>query len=259
MIPTILQIGPITISAFGVLTALGFFFGSFSAWKRGKEEHLEEDSLMDAILLVVLISLIFSRIWYVFLNWQKQILILDLINNPGFSWQGAGLAGLVSLAFVCQKRKWDFFKITDLSVFGLTLGLILGKLGVFLSQTSFEWVFLMETGLLILVYRLLLIFDKNYRTYEWYKDKRGEAKPGFLITSFLTMTTLIFLISKIIQSWPKFFTPEKIIDLFILILVLAVFYFRSGDRNLTINLPSFKKGRRVKQEKFRFKAGMEAK
>jgi len=71
MIPTILQIGPIVISLLGVMTAMGFFFGSFFIWQRTREEHFDENSIMDGILLVSLVGLISARIWYVVFNWGQ--------------------------------------------------------------------------------------------------------------------------------------------------------------------------------------------
>jgi prolipoprotein diacylglyceryltransferase len=252
LIPTILQIGPVTISSLGVMMALGFFLGSFLVWQKGREEDL----LMDGILLVVLAALVAARIGYVLLHWLEHIYLLNLVEQPGFSWLGALLGGVTALIFYCRKNKWDFYKLADLSVFGLILGLILGKIGFFLSQTAFDLSFLMEAFLLVFVYRLLVIFDKNYRTYEWYKDKRGEAKPGFLLFSFLISTSLIFLGAGAFRAWPQFFNLYQAGNLLIILVSLGLFYFRSGDRNLTISLPSFKTRRR---ENSRFKAGMEAK
>jgi prolipoprotein diacylglyceryltransferase len=261
MLPTILQIGPIVISSLGVMVALGFFLASFLIWQRGKEEYFEENLLMDGILLVILVGLMSARLGYILLHggqFDRLISCLDLIRKPGFSWQGALLGGIFTLIFYCRKRKWDFYKLADLSVFGVVLGLILAKIGLFLSQTYPEWIFLIEAVLLALIYQLLLVFDKNYRTYEWYKNKRGEVNPGFLFFSFLGLTSLLSLGVNIFQHWPKLFNSSAVIDFLIILGALIVFYFRSGDRHLTISWPYFKRKEGAK-ERFRFKTGREAK
>jgi len=264
MFPTILQLGPVAISSLGVMIALGFFFASFLVWKRGREEHFEEASLMDGILLVVLAGLIISRLWYVIFNLSSFSGFLspfDLIKNPGFSWHGALLGGIITLVIYCRNRKWNFYEIADLSVFGLVLGLVFTKIGFFLDSLSFKPIFLVEAILLMGVYKLLFVFEKHYRTYEWYKNKRGETNPGFLLLSFLVLTSLINLVSYIFQnpSFRVFKSSEFIVNLLIILSAGVLFYFRSGDRSLTISLPSFKKKRKVKTESHRFKTGMEAK
>ena len=264
MFPTILQLGPLTISSLGVMIALGFFLGSFLIWQKVREEHFEEAFIMDGILLVSITGLIFSRICYIILNWanfDSFFSLFDLVKKSGFSWQGALLAGIFTLVAYCKKKKWDFYKIADLSVFGIVLGLILSKIGLFLNSLSFEPIFLIEAVLFIIIYRLMLIFDKNYRTYEWYKNKRGEINSGFLFLSFLAISALIHLVSNIFQnpSFQVLKSSQLIVNFLIILISLTLFYFRSGDHSLTISLPWFTKKKRVKVDNLRFKAGMEAK
>lgn len=253
------------------MIALGFFLGSFLIWQRGREEHFEEDLLMDGILLVFMLGLIVSRVWHVVFNWSAPpaggwpiasfISFFNLVEKPGFSWQGALLGGIFTLVIYCKKQKWDFYKLADLSVFGVVLGLILGKIGLFLNNSIVQPVFLVEAILLILVYRLLLIFDKNYRTYEWYKNKRGETNPGFLFLSFLGLSTLIYLGTGIFQnpSLEIFKSCQFIVNILIILTTLGFFYSRSGDRDLTIVPKWFKKRKKPKARGLHFKAGMEAK
>ncbi|GAG43512.1 unnamed protein product, partial [marine sediment metagenome] len=146
------------------MIALGFFLGSFLIWQKGREEHFEESSLMDGILLVIMAALIVSRIWYVIFNWSASwrigsfISFFDLVKKPGFAWQGALLGGIFTLVVYCKKKKWDFYKLADLSVFGIILGLIFGNIGLFLNNFTPQPIFLFEAILLIVLYRLLLIF-----------------------------------------------------------------------------------------------------
>jgi len=230
-------------------------------WQKGREEHFEEDFLMDAILLISFIGLVTARVWYVLLNWREHIFLFDLVGRPGFSWHGALMGGILTLIFYSRRKKWPFYKIADLIVSGLVLGLIFAKIGLFFNsyhpERPFQFVFLLEAFFLVLLYRALQIFDKNYRTYEWYKTKRGGPNPGFLFLSFLICTSLIFLGAGAFQIWPQLFNFSQGVNLIIILVSLILFYYRSG-RDLTIPFPSFKK-REGTTEKFRLKIGMEAK
>jgi hypothetical protein len=212
--------------------------------------------------LVLFLSLLGARTGFVLTQWPERIRFLDLVTNPGFSWQSALLTTLISLFFYCQRQKWDFFKVADFVVFGLVLGLIFANLGRFISfLTLTDWRTFIPLGLslaYILLYFLLLHFDKNYRTYEWYKNRRGEAAPGFLLLFFLIFSSLLELIANFLNQWPQLFSWHKIGDILIIVIAGLVFYGRSGGRDLTIWLSSFKRKKEQNQNSIRFKAGMEA-
>lgn len=300
LFPTLISIGPIAISTLGVFMVLGFILGSFLIWKRGKEEGYDESELVDGIFLLTIIGLIGARIWYVFWHFadfeNNLFRAFSIIRVPGFSWFGAFLAGLFALAVFANKKKWDFFQAADLFVFGLTLGQIFGLIGSFFDgsfygkPTNLPWGIRFpgldqprhptQFYLLLIVFlilRLLFVFDKNYRTYEWYKDKRGEADPGFLFLAYLIMFSLGSLFVGLFReqeltlfglfSWDQFFW------LLTFSLAVGLLYSRSG-----IDVGKFKKlkpqkkdlkvlgdykepvvKRKIKKAKFHLKTGMEAK
>lgn len=269
MIPTILQLGPLAISTFGLILCLAFFLGSFLLWQKGREEYFDEEALMDGIILTALIGLLGARLWYVLLHWSgfgSLLGLLDLIQNPGFSWHGALIAGTFAFVLFGRKQKWDFYKLADLSVFGLVLGLILAKIGQFLAEFIFagsqQFFPLYEVVLYLGLYRLLMIFDKNYRTYEWYKTKRGESKPGFLFLAFMSLTAFIRIMIGIIRNPLHFFYDQSLwVDAGLIFLCFLILPGRRG-KDLTSRMPWVKKvlnrifGR--KKSGTHFKAGLEA-
>jgi len=223
MFPTVLQIGPLAISFFGITTAIGFFFGSFLVWKKSKEEHFDQEKIMDMILLVTLIAFLAARTLYVFLHWSalgsNLLSWFDFVYKPGFSWYGAFLGGIMALKIFCQKQKWDFYQMADFSCFGLVLGTIFVSLG---SGKLYELIF----DLIIL--RLLYYFDREYRTYSWYKNKRGEAAPGFLFLVFLSLFSLGKLIVAFLNPYRLYWDWWQSVNLALAIISLIILYFRSG-------------------------------
>jgi len=270
MLPVLLKVGPITITIIGLMISISFLLASFSIWKKGKEENFDENELMDGVILVSLISFIFSRLSYFLFNPHKLnsfFSLFEFIKTPGYVWAGALIAGIIVLIIFCQKRKWDFFRIGDLSVFGLSMGFILTHLGYFISQVELNRFFfqphLYYFIFFIFLYIALNLLEKNYRSFEWYKNKRGEANPGFILLSFLLLSTLTNLIIRtIFNSSFSFFNPYFITDLFIIIITIFLFYVRTGKSNLTINFPWFKKRKDNYLKKTNsgphLKAGMEA-
>lgn len=261
MLPTILQIGPITISSLGVAIVLGFFLGSFLVWKKEKEENFNEEKIMDAILLVSIISLVCSRTWYILFYWDKIGRNLsswfDFVGKPGFSWPGAFLGGALTLRFLCKKNKWDFFKVADFSSFGIALGSIFASLGMFLDGNFYA---IYEAIFMVVILRLLYYFDKYYRTYEWYKNKRGEAAPGFLFLVFLILFSFTKLVVAFLKEHDLYWRWSQFINLLIILISGAILYWRSGRnlKSIMSLLPETNRKRRVKK-RFHFKTGMEAK
>lgn len=249
---------------------IGFFFGSFLIWKKAKEENYEEDKIMDAILLVSLISLIVSRLWFVLINWYKwsysAYTFFDFVGAPGLSWFGALIGGIICFKLVTIKNKWDFFRIADFCSYGINLALILFSFGCFLDGSGYIW----ETLLLAFNYRLLYYFDRNYRTYSWYKNKRGEVASGFIFIILIIFFALIRLVVAFIKVPGLFSISGQWESLLAILVGLAFIYFRSGlYHGEIINLiPLLKKipkpishelKKRTVKHKFHYKAGMEAK
>lgn len=270
MFPTLIQIGPIVISSLGFFSVLGYFFGSFLIWKKAKEENFEEEKIMDAIILVGLSSLVTSRLWFVLSHWQKLNSsinsLFDFIGKPGMSWFGALLGGTIILKLISKQNKWDFFRVADFSTYGLNLALVLISFGLFLDGNGFIW----ESITLLLFFRLLYYFDRNYRTYNWYKNKRGEAAPGFLFIMFLVFLSIL----KIAVAFAKIPTLYLFNNLYESILVIllgaGLIYFRSGLYSGEIinfktffnklpKLPVYESKKRMPKHKFHYKAGREAK
>src|SRR3990172_4726798 len=96
MLPVLLDLKYIKIYTFGVFLVLAFFWGSFVLWKNVRLTSQKEDGIFDALFLSVAGGLLFSRVVYVALNFEKfgfDILKFILINGyPGLSIYGA-LAG----------------------------------------------------------------------------------------------------------------------------------------------------------------------
>lgn len=224
MWPTLLSLGPLKITTAGVIFSLTFFFVSFWIWKRGREEHFEEEALMDLVILGTLVGLVASRIFFVLLNsalfssfWQ----VFQLANIPGFSWYGALIGGLVVFILFTRQKKWQTFLLADLISPGLVLALALGKLADFFNgafygrETKLPWglVFpgfekprhptqLYSFILYLILLWLILKIEKEYRFYRWYQGKKRETAPGFVFFSFLLGTGLAqFGVAFFLSDW----------------------------------------------------------
>ena len=260
MFPTILQLGPVTITSLGLFIALGFFIGSFLVWKKTKEEHFDEEKVMDGVIITAIAGLIFSRAFYILFYWYKFKtffpVFFDLVNKPGFVWLGAFLGGSLALKYLSSKNKWDFFKIADLIVFGTALGSVFFHLGLFLDGDRLA---VFEALLMAVILKALYYLDKNYRTYDWYKNKRGEPASGFLFFSFLSLFAFAKLVVVFFKDYGLYWKWFQLGNLLVILTSLASLYFRSGRQLKLFSSFNLERKKRVLAKRSHYKTGMEAK
>lgn len=254
MWPTLISIGPIAIHSFGVMLAVGFFIGGFSLWKRGNDEGLDEEKVMDAWLVIGILAFVLARIGYVLDNYgdfgSSLYKILFVTKYPGLSMQGAMLGVGIALVWQGVKNKWNVFDWLEMNVFSLVIFEIWAHVGSFLAgsnlgkETTWFWglnfpgveikrhpVDLIWILVLWIAYKRLLKWEKEYRSFSWYQQSKGESKSGFLIASYLMMLGLLKIVIGLItdtrtNSWG--ISLAQICGLILLVLGSLILVDRSG-------------------------------
>lgn len=254
MFPTLLNIGPVTIYSQGVVLILAYLLALFLVWKKGREEHFDEEELVSTSFWILALGLVGSRLGFVFFRlgyfgfdvWQW----LNFRGEPGWGFWGGLLGGGLALWLNARRRHWQFLKIADIMVIGLAFGQSVVRLGNFLAGSFYgrttklffgiKFPGLTEKHHPLSVYEMILFFilglillklEKEYRTFEWYKNKRGEARPGFILTSWLMGVGLIRFISGLAEDQTRIlfniFTLNQIISLLIVIFSFGLIYWLS--------------------------------
>lgn len=135
MFPVLLSVGKVNISSFGVFLGLGFLFGTFIIWRLSRAWDLDEEKVLDLTILTLLSGLIGARIYFVLGNWPifsgNLLNILVFVRQPGFSFLGGLLGGVLGLKYFTKKFKVDFWQFADIASVGFLSGAILGNLGCF--------------------------------------------------------------------------------------------------------------------------------
>lgn len=178
----VLKIDTFTIYGYSAILALAFLWGAFVAYKKATEAHFEDTEVLDTIVLSGFWSLFLGRLTFVLLNlkifWNNWPRVLFLRNYPGFEHWGL-LAGIIMAVLVVTKnRRQKFFDWFDFAILGLVAGmsiyfggLAIGTLNVVAVIGAF-----FSLGVFVYLWRA----EKVYRTYDWYKNKKTQARSGFL-------------------------------------------------------------------------------
>jgi len=208
MWPTLISIGPLAIHSFGLMTALGVFFGGFVLWQKAREEGFEEDLAMDSWFVTGLSGLLVGRIWHILINWSiykgSWYKMVFLTKFPGLAYEGVLLGAILGVIIFSLRKKWNIWQYGEIVVLGYLLVEIFVWIGSFLGgsnlgkATKWWWgisfpgvenkrhpVQLLFLAMVILLYIFLKKLEKEYRSFSWYQQKKGESRPGFLIAAYL--------------------------------------------------------------------------
>lgn len=210
-----------TLSAFVFLAFLWF---GFVFYKKAIEYHKAEETVLDLILLMGFSGLVISRIGFSVtrLDWFSGhwMRIFFIKEYPGFSGWGALLGSLLALMVVLVRRKEEIFDWLDMVSLGLAAGIpivyaargLLGYGGLAMGLAMSLW----------FVY--LWWVEGEYRTFEWYRYRKTQAKTGF-ITGMLVfgwggISLLLGGILRDLSLWP--------VDVSLVVLGPVLVYIRSG-------------------------------
>ena len=90
--------------------------------------------------LILLVSIIGARLYYVCLDWrhfQRFPVEIFAVWNGGLSWHGGLFAGFLCTYFICKKNNIGFLKAADIASFGLLLAQAVGRWGNFFNSEAF--------------------------------------------------------------------------------------------------------------------------
>lgn len=222
MFPVLLAIGPFELRTLSIFSLLAFFVSAFVFWRKGREEHYDLSEYFDGFILATLIGFLCGRIGFIILNWGQfgwQVLkYFDVISYPGVNGVVALVAAAMYLYTFAHKRKWDEFEVLDFWVLAAANGSIWQHIGTFFDGTHFGTLTELPLGMVFpgtqeprhpsqlysaLFFMLLAWYlsrvEYRYRTFEWYRGGKKNAKSGFLFTVFLLTVSLWYFAT----SWVR--------------------------------------------------------
>ncbi|HYC57111.1 MAG TPA: prolipoprotein diacylglyceryl transferase [Candidatus Binatia bacterium] len=131
MFPVIFQIGPITIYSFGVMMALGFYFGSLVSVKEFERRGGDGEKLWNVLLWTFLAGLVSSRLLSIFNDPAAffRAPMSEILAGAGFVWYGGFLGGALAAWLLGRRYGMSFVTLADCTAPGLAIGQALGRIG----------------------------------------------------------------------------------------------------------------------------------
>lgn len=131
---TTIELGPITIQVWGLMVAVGILAGAWAGTKMAKSRGLDSKVIWDLVVWVIVGAFVFARIFHVIYEpgtYLNDPFELVRIWHGGFSVMGGFLGAVIVGVLYLRRRKVDVWSYADAAVFGLPLGLFIGRIGCF--------------------------------------------------------------------------------------------------------------------------------
>lgn len=241
MYPVLLNIGSLQISTFGLLLALGIFFGGFTVWRIARGYELDSEKILDLSFLTIGAGFIASRLVYVLTNvsiFDSLTKVFFLNTYPGLSFWGGFTGGLLALALLTKKNKISFLQAGDFAIVGFLISAFFAEIGCLLGGCGVgveSDLFFSVTQLGVIGKRfpvqLLegLIFLLSF--FIFWKEVIKFHVQGSLLAKGLIITGLIKILSGFLKSQIQGFeilnyyvNPEPVVSLILLLVGLSLYY-----------------------------------
>ncbi len=139
--PLVLNIGPLTVTGYGLMMALGFLLGGWVIQRELTARHLRETFAADIVVAAVIGGIIGAKLWYVALYGDPGA----LLSRGGLVWYGGFLGAAAAVLFAGYLKHVPARFTFEITAAALTLGYAVGRVGCFLVQddygvpTSLPW------------------------------------------------------------------------------------------------------------------------
>lgn len=234
MHPVLLQLGPVTIWAYGTMLAVAFGLGTFLAAREAARRGIAEDHIYNLALLFALTGVAGARGLFVLLNLPYFLAhpreVFDLTSG-GLAMHGGFFLAIVAGVWYAHRQKLDAWELADLLPKWGVLGIGIVRLGCLMKGCCFgtpsdlPWAF--DCSLLhdvprhpTQIYESLL--DFALFGYMWATRRHNHFKgwPAWVMVGGYSV------IRAVVETWrwePRILGPLKLGQAVSILLAVAAF------------------------------------
>ena len=132
----LLQIGPLTLKAYGAMMALGFAAAWYAMVRLGRGTRRDADYCATLCVVLMLSGVAGARLAYVAEHWTAEFAghpwRIVRIDQGGVMFYGGVAAATLALLLFVRRRRDRLFEVADLVLVALPLGHAFGRIGCFL-------------------------------------------------------------------------------------------------------------------------------
>ncbi|HEX7577275.1 MAG TPA: prolipoprotein diacylglyceryl transferase [Verrucomicrobiae bacterium] len=138
MHPIAFQLGPVTIHWYGVMIALAFLAGLWTATLRARRENISGEKIADVTLWLMVGAIAGARFVYVATYWREQFANqpfreVFMIQHGGLVFYGGFIGAAIAGFIYIRWKKMPLWKTVDVLAPSVALGSVFGRIGCLLN------------------------------------------------------------------------------------------------------------------------------
>ncbi len=173
------SVGNIEIYWYAILISIAFIIAIFALKNDSKKYRIEYDIILKLLIIMIPVSIIFARLYYVIFNLEyymnKPLEIIN-IRNGGLAIYGGIIGAIIVIILFCKNKKIKVMDLLDLFVPYLALGQSMGRWGNFINGEA-------HGSITNSIFRMGIVENGIYM----------EVHPTFLYESICTLTLFFIL------------------------------------------------------------------
>jgi phosphatidylglycerol:prolipoprotein diacylglycerol transferase len=136
--PIAFQLGPLAIHWYGVMIALAFLAGLWTAMRRARRENISAEKIADVTLWLMVGGIIGARFVYVTTYWREEFASQPLseifkIYHGGLVFYGGFIGAAATGIIYILWKKMPLWKTLDVLAPSVALGSVFGRVGCLLN------------------------------------------------------------------------------------------------------------------------------
>ncbi len=144
MHPIAFDLGSLPIRWYGVMMALAFFAGLWTATRRARLANVAGDVIADVTLWLMAGSIVGARFVYVTTYWKQQFADqpfseVFMIQHGGLVYYGGLIGAAVASIGYLRWKKLPVWKIADILAPSIALGSVFGRIGCLLNGCCYGY------------------------------------------------------------------------------------------------------------------------
>jgi phosphatidylglycerol:prolipoprotein diacylglycerol transferase len=140
--PIAFQLGSFSVHWYGVMIALAFLAGLWTATRRARRVNVPAERITDLVLWVMLGSIIGARFVYVTTYWKDEfadqpLSEIFMIQHGGLVYYGGLIGAILTTIIYLRWKKMPLWQTADVLAPSIALGNVFGRIGCLLNGCCF--------------------------------------------------------------------------------------------------------------------------
>jgi phosphatidylglycerol:prolipoprotein diacylglycerol transferase len=148
--PILFHLGSFPVHSYGVMIALAFLAGLWTATRRARRENISGERIADITLWLMVGAILGARAVYVATYWREEFADqpfseIFMIQHGGLVYYGGLIGAIIAGAIFIRWKKLPLWKTADVLAPSIALGNVFGRIGCLLNgccygrACSFPW------------------------------------------------------------------------------------------------------------------------